>query len=78
MPQDENTELLSLPTQNLTQNRKIPYGNNGVGRAKEYLDSEHMATNGSKSARYDSSDKLRTRRPGVRIPQGVPMARKIL
>ena len=58
-------------THNLTQNRKSPCGNSGMGGIKGYPISERPASNKAEWVRFHSSDKLRTR-PGVRIPQGVP------
>jgi hypothetical protein len=60
-------------THKLTQNRKFSCGNNGIGGVKENLIPEQTTPNRAKWVQSHLSDKLRTRRPGVRIPQGVPV-----
>ena len=59
-------------THKLTQNRNFPCGNSGTDSIEEYSLSERTTSNRAKRDQFHSSDKLRTRRPGVRIPQGVP------
>lgn len=69
--------VLSL-THKLTRNRKFLCGNSGTDRIQEYLISEQTPPNELESIRFNSSDKLRTRRPGGRIPWGVPKPRKFI
>lgn len=63
------------PTQNMTYNRKILYGNHGVNSVKAYLAAERTVSNGAESVWFYPSDKLWTRKRG-RAPQGVPKPRK--
>lgn len=65
-------------THNLTQNRESPFGNSGMGGIRGYPVSERPASNKAEWGQFHSSDKLRTRRPGVRIPRGVPNPRKFI
>ncbi len=67
-----------LLTQNPTQNRKFLRGNIGTDSISECRNPERTPPNGPESIRFVPLDKLRTRRPGVRIPQGVLKPRKFV
>ncbi len=59
-------------THKLTRNRTFPCGDHGINRIKEHPVSERTASNRGEWVRFHSTDKLRTGRPGARIPRGAP------